>query len=692
MTKSRKVGIALALTLLLALFAASILPLTGLIAIDTANAVTVTSRNEWVNSYTGSYYDNLNVSTGTAFRSELANLITSTHKHETSYSELATVFKTSDADPKKSGNIIWFYTGTSTSFSGSFGSSVGSTNREHVWAKNGGGTFPAQTGPGSDAHHLRPTEMQLNGYRSNYGFSEVAQNSSNLKTEGGRSDYGSTPDELCYLGSSTSGVGGTFFYPAKGYRGATARILMYVQVRWGDDNNLYFLDTASTSDGKGIGRISDLMKWHLEEPPTDEEIRRNEAVFKIQGNRNPFIDHPEYAELIYCNDGKSYNNSLKNLVSQYGSYLNSNVDPDKIPTSISLSPSSLSLTVGDSSSAISVSATPSTASNEVTWKSSNTSVATVSSNGVVKAVSKGTATITATSKYDTKVTASLTVTVNAVQLTGLTLSRTTLEMKEGAGTTLTVTPTPSNASADVTWTTSDASVATVSAAGYVTAKGAGTATITATSVDFPSVSASATVTVVAAPKPTAIEVTGTPNNTAYAQGEEFDPTGLSVKVTYDDGSSETFTSTSDLLANFEWLDGVTGQTTLSIGTTTVICRYGDLQATVTGITVANNIDNFLSKMEAIDDDDFYNLSLEEQFDLIKQAVAAYNRLTATEKNSTRVVGKYSTLRDVVEDYNEAANAENNRFQAAITLSASAIRAVSTSFAALIAIVKGLLGR
>ena len=62
-------------------------------------------------------------------------------------------------------------------------------------------------------------------------------------------------------------------------------------------------------------------------------MRRNEAVYKIQGNRNPFIDHPEYAEMIYCYDGKTYNSTLKNIVSTYGGYLdNSNVNPDPKPT------------------------------------------------------------------------------------------------------------------------------------------------------------------------------------------------------------------------------------------------------------------------------------------------------------------------------------------------------------------------
>ena len=92
-------------------------------------------------------------SQGAAFRTKLAQILKDTHTRETSYDGLKSVFKTTDKDPNKSGNIIWFYTGTSVAFFGDFN---GGTNREHVWPKNGGKAFPASSKAGSDAHHLRP--------------------------------------------------------------------------------------------------------------------------------------------------------------------------------------------------------------------------------------------------------------------------------------------------------------------------------------------------------------------------------------------------------------------------------------------------------------------------------------------------------------------------------------------------------
>ena len=447
---------------------------------------TALAETTWENTYTGSYYDNLNTDLeGSAFRAELAELITDTHTKYTSYSGLANAFKVADADPDNNGNVIWFYTGTSVPFSG-FGGSVGATNREHVWPKDGGDAFPAESGPGSDAHHLRPTETQLNSTRGSKNFDEVAQTSANIVKENGSSSYGNSAygaDALCYSS-------GSFFYPAKGYRGATARILFYMQTRWGDHDqyNLEFVDGAGSS--KTIGKISTLLKWHLEEPPTEEEIRRNEAVFGLQGNRNPFIDHPEYAAQIYCYDGESYNNALQQVLAESDDpYGNLNT---AVLESLAISPSTVTISVGDTYA-------------------------------------------------------------------------------------LTAVPTPSNARANVSWTSSDNTVATVSDSGVVTAKSQGTVTITARNKDDASIYATARVTV---KQVTDITISGAPAKTDYFEGDTFDPTGLTILATFSDGTSENLPPNT-----CTWLDGTTLSATLTAGTTSVVCKYGNITKTVTGITV-----------------------------------------------------------------------------------------------------------
>ena len=280
---------------------------------------------DYLNEYSGTYYDNLNVDKeGAAFRADLANLISRTHTTYTVYNgssnlALNNVWPKTDIDPN-TGKMLWFYTGTQKDgFTG---------NREHVWPKDGGAAFPAESGPGADAHHLRPTDNTLNSSRGSLQFGEVPQTSSNVVTENGQKTYGNYSlygaDALCYRANG-------YFYPAKGFRGQTARILMYMQTRWGDTldskyKKLRFVQGTGGTDT--IGDIETLFKWHLEEPPTQQEIYRNNAVAAIQGNRNPFIDHPEYAAKIYCYDGESYNSALLNVLATVGDpYDNTNVEP-----------------------------------------------------------------------------------------------------------------------------------------------------------------------------------------------------------------------------------------------------------------------------------------------------------------------------------------------------------------------------
>ena len=375
-------------------------------AIDTSTPVIADAATS--NDYYAPLADDLN-KTGTAFRAQVASLITSTHKESTyktnsTYDDLLDVYPKSDADPNKAGNILWFYTGTSVKMPTNFNSG---TNREHVWPKQAGDAFPEKSYAGSDAHHLRPTDNSLNSSRGNKSFDEVPQTNANIVAENGSKTY----DNLCYGNS-------TFFYPGVGYRGATARILMYLQTRWGDDYNLKFV--LGDGHSKTIGDIETLFKWHLEEEPTAEEIARNEAVYKYQGNRNPFIDHPEYAEMIYCYDGEGYNDELQAVLAQYGGYLDGVGDSTIEVTSVSISPSTTNLTAGEK---VTLSATvlPENAVKTVTWTSSNPNVASVDANtGVVTAVSAGTATITATSTKTPSIKGTATINVKSVSAISIT--------------------------------------------------------------------------------------------------------------------------------------------------------------------------------------------------------------------------------------------------------------------------------
>lgn len=325
---------------------------------------------------------------GSSFRTQLARLIGpssngGTHKSQPTYKGLINVFPDTDANPNNKSQMLWFYTGTVA---------ISGTNREHVWPKNGGKAFPAESETGSDAHHLRPTDQQLNSSRGSLSFGEVPQVAGNIVKEYGSTTY----SNLCYRTSQ-------YFYPGVGYRGATARILMYVQTRWGDAYNLQFV--LGDGSNKTIGDIETLMKWHLEEPVTEAERLRNDEVQKIQGNRNPFIDHPEYAERIYCYDGKNYNNALQAVVASHAG-----TEPI---SNLTFKETSVSLGVGEPVT-LTPSYAPTNAKREVNWTSSNTSVATVNTNGNVTAIANGTTTITVSSKENPSIKATVTVTVKSV--------------------------------------------------------------------------------------------------------------------------------------------------------------------------------------------------------------------------------------------------------------------------------------
>lgn len=409
---------------------------------------------------------------GASFRSSLASLITSTHTKYTSYDGLASVFPKSDEDPNKSGHILWFYTGTSVAYTG--GGFGGRTNREHVWPKDGSTAFPERSGPGSDSHHLRPTDSTLNSTRGNKSFNEVAESTGNIVEQNGSISY----ENLCYTDK-------TYFYPGVGYRGATARILMYMETRWGDQYNLQFVLGAGHC--KTIGDIETLMKWHLEEPVTAAERLRNDEVQKIQGNRNPFIDHPEYAERIYCHDNRSYNKALQAVVA------GTNNEP----------------------------------------------------------------------------------------ISGLDFKEKSISIPVGETKTLSPIYTPSNAKRDVNWESSDTSVATVDSYGKVTAKANGTTTITVSSKENPSIKASIKVNVKSV---SSIALSGNPAKTEYNEGETFAPSGLTVKAIFSDNTSAEINND-----DCQWLDAVTGQKSLSKGTTAVTCKYvangKTFTATYSGITV-----------------------------------------------------------------------------------------------------------
>ena len=208
-------------------------------------------------------------------------------------------------------------------------------------------------------------------------------------------------------------------------------------------------------------------------------------------------------------------------------------------TGVSLNKTSTSLTVGKSET-LTIAITPTNATNKtVTWTSSDTSVATVSSTGVVTAKKAGTATITVKTSNGKTASCKVTVPVPIIEVTNITLNKTSTTLAIGNSETLTIAITPTNATnKTVTWTSSDTSVATVSSTGVVTAKKAGTATITVKTSNGKTASCKVTV-----PVPI-IEVTNITLNKTSTTLAIGNSETLTIAITPTNATNQTVTWTS----------------------------------------------------------------------------------------------------------------------------------------------------
>ncbi|WP_396212361.1 endonuclease [Flavobacterium sp.] len=233
------------------------------------------------------YYNGFNWNqTGTALKNALATKITNTHTNQLSYSDVWDALKIVDLDPTNSANVLLVYgyengsdgniTNDRTRSKNSNGGAVGDWNREHVFAQSLGNPELGQTGPGADAQMLRASDVQRNGERGNKFFAE---------------------------GSGNSATIGANWYPGDEWKGDVARIMFYMYLRYENrctpNYNATGTPIASDSSLPAI-----LLQWNAEDPVSQYEDVRNTYLGNSsntfgQGNRNPFIDNPYLATLIW---------------------------------------------------------------------------------------------------------------------------------------------------------------------------------------------------------------------------------------------------------------------------------------------------------------------------------------------------------------------------------------------------------
>ena len=248
---------------------------------------------------------------GDALLEQLAKVLEVNHKYYNNYGELRGGLAYSDEDPENKSNIYYFYSGVSVSNTWGGGNIY---NREHVWPKaNSNGLFTSESGPnpvnnnsrgaGADIHHLRPEAKGVNSTRSNHPFADLNKSGTEVKYNGvGTGNY--------YQSSK--------FEPRDGVKGDVARILMYMYTHYSTEVSEN-ADRASISDSKTASKTGALditnvvytstgtdqaawellLDWNELDPVDDFEMNRNDYCTSVTGVRNPFIDHPEFATMIW---------------------------------------------------------------------------------------------------------------------------------------------------------------------------------------------------------------------------------------------------------------------------------------------------------------------------------------------------------------------------------------------------------
>ena len=308
----RFLSVLLTLALVLSLFGASVFAATGTLSANTAvRHELCTQLSAQANAYyTGSYtYENLSQLSGPASSTDsyaamqdnalytaLQTLMTSTHSVLPSYNpggekpnELSYLWDFTDCEYGHSEYTYFFTDIPADELSGD------TMNREHVWPKSKASYY--QKNGGTDLHHLRPSISSVNSAKSNRIFANVYGVASDCKT------HEFNGETVLWLSASMDAL-----EVKDEVKGDVARILLYIWCRWSQPN-LYSnvsasllppmdSDDSANSGVRAIENKETLLQW-MEMDPVDEwEMARNDQTENFQGNRNVFIDYPEFAWLV----------------------------------------------------------------------------------------------------------------------------------------------------------------------------------------------------------------------------------------------------------------------------------------------------------------------------------------------------------------------------------------------------------
>ncbi len=238
---------------------------------------------------TGTYYQRTDGLKGAALKTAFHQVIMAPKVK--AYKELWTVYRTTDKRPD--GKLYDIYSNTTNYVIGSKAQGANNSgegdayNREHTMPKS---WFNSASPMLSDAFHVMPSDGYVNTRRSNYPYGET-------KGERYQSNNGYSKLGKCTL----LGYSGIVFEPNDEYKGDLARVYFYMATCYESQIANWNSDVMSHNKYRPYVKwqMDMLMKWAKQDPVSEKEKARNEAVYKVQGNRNPFVDYPELEDYLW---------------------------------------------------------------------------------------------------------------------------------------------------------------------------------------------------------------------------------------------------------------------------------------------------------------------------------------------------------------------------------------------------------
>lgn len=262
------------------------------------------------------YYDSIDVSSPLSLHQSLHEIIDDHRRfpYTSSATDTWDILEQADQDPNNVNNVLDVYHNASYVKQGGGNNAY---NREHSWPKSYG--FPkdsASNYPYSDTHQLFISDSRYNSSRGNKPYANCSTSCSERETLYNNFRGGTAVESNWTEGSGPSGKWETW----SGRKGDVARAIMYMAVRYeggkhgqtgvsepdlrltNDRNLIARSNTGSNGSVAYMGIKSVLLEWHASDPVDAQERARNDVIYSYQGNRNPFIDHPEFVLCVFDND------------------------------------------------------------------------------------------------------------------------------------------------------------------------------------------------------------------------------------------------------------------------------------------------------------------------------------------------------------------------------------------------------